>query len=50
MFYNADLKGDARCDRFMNEKDFNNYVEAQYRYLSENPSLYKKIMTEVIIH
>lgn len=50
MFYNSDLNGKAKCDAFMDKLDFERYREDQLCYLSEHPSLYKKIMTEVVIH
>lgn len=50
MFYNPHLKDSGKCDNFMSKKDYEVYESDQLRYLAEHPGLYKKIMTEVIIH
>lgn len=50
MFQNADLQGKAECPTFMNNENFELYESDQLRYLSKHPFLYKRIMTEVIIH
>lgn len=50
MFYNPHLKGSGKCDKFMGKKEYEVYEEDQLRYLAEHPTLYKKIMTEVVIH
>lgn len=50
MFYNSDLKGIAACDEFMGKITYDKFVKRNYKYLAENPSLYSKLMEEVIIH
>lgn len=50
MFQNADLHTKAKCPTFMNKESFELYESDQLRYLSKHPFLYKRIMTEVIIH
>lgn len=50
MFQNADLQKKAKFPTFMNKDGFGQYESDQLRYLSKYPSLYKKIMTEVVIH
>ncbi|MDR2653469.1 MAG: radical SAM peptide maturase [Prevotellaceae bacterium] len=43
------LEGKPVCYGYMNEKDFQNYVNAQMTFLAKNPEAYKKIMEEVLI-
>lgn len=50
MFQNANLERKAKCPIFMNKKAFEQYELDQCNYLSKHPSLYKKVMTDVIIH
>jgi uncharacterized protein len=44
-----DLENRSVCHGYMNEKDFQNYVNTQMTFLAKNPEAYKKIMEEVLI-
>lgn len=45
-----DLRGKAVCPRFMNKEAFDVYQAEQLGFLAEHPTLYRRIMTEVIVH
>lgn len=44
-----DIESKPVCFGYMNDKDFNNYVNQQMHFLEQNPEAYKKIMKEVIV-
>jgi uncharacterized protein len=50
IFYNKNLNSSAICNSMMNRNSFEKYSERQYKFLSENPTLYRRLMEEVIIH
>ncbi|RHJ75311.1 radical SAM peptide maturase [Parabacteroides sp. AM08-6] len=50
IFYIEDLEGEALCDGFMKEDEFERMVVAQKAYLRRNPHLYKRIMEELAIY
>ena len=45
-----DLQGKAVCPRFMNKEAFDIYQAEQLSFLAKHPTLYRKIMTDVIVH
>ena len=49
LFNLKDIESKPVCFGYMNDKDFNNYVNQQMHFLEQNPEAYKKIMKEVIV-
>ena len=49
LFNLKDIESKPVCFGYMNDKDFNNYVNQQMHFLEQNPEAYQKIMKEVIV-
>lgn len=49
LFNLKNIESKPICFGYMNNKDFNNYVNQQMYFLERNPEAYKKIMEDVIV-